>query len=115
MPGYWDAIVSSAPDNSPTSKRELLHMKRNFHSLPDRRWFGSFGEWLNRLNTLTSSNSVSRNFHWSDTYTIYHAEVGSEFDLVVAKLMISWTHVGVVSELPVESRCVHHGSSASKL
>jgi hypothetical protein len=74
IPGYWDSIIDSAPDNSPTSKRELIHMKRNFHNPPNRRWFGGFSEWLNRLNTVTSSNSISRNFHWSDKYTIYHAE-----------------------------------------
>jgi hypothetical protein len=73
IPGYWDSIIDSAPDNSPTSKRELIHMKRNFHNPPNRRWFGGFSEWLNRLNTVTSSNSISRNFHWSDKYIIYHA------------------------------------------
>jgi hypothetical protein len=75
MPGYWDEFINSAPDSSPTSKRELIAMKRNFHNPYDRRWFGGFKQWLNKLNTLTNANSISRNFHWSDKYTIYHAEV----------------------------------------
>jgi hypothetical protein len=107
MPGYWDAIVSSAPDDSPTTKRELLHMKRNLHNLPDRRWFGGFSEWLQRLNTLTSSNSVSRNFHWSDTYTIYHAEVRHSTHRIAYKLTTCRIFVGVVPELPVKSRRIN--------
>ncbi|KAJ7641878.1 hypothetical protein FB45DRAFT_862957 [Roridomyces roridus] len=39
-----------------------------------RRWTGSFGNWLSKLNTLTTGDSISRNYHWSDTYTIFHQE-----------------------------------------
>ncbi|EPS92980.1 hypothetical protein FOMPIDRAFT_1056393 [Fomitopsis schrenkii] len=76
IPGYWDEIIDSAPDSSPTSRKRDLHHKRNFHQpiQYEKRWFGGFTEWLQRLNTVTNGNSISRNFHWSDTYTIYHAE-----------------------------------------
>ncbi|KAJ7203385.1 hypothetical protein GGX14DRAFT_309849, partial [Mycena pura] len=74
MPGYWDSIIDSPPDGSTTSvrKRDL-----NFHQPRgvNKRWWGSFTNWylfrLNQLNTLTSKDSVSRNFHWSDSYTIF--------------------------------------------
>ncbi|KAI5116231.1 hypothetical protein M0805_001223 [Coniferiporia weirii] len=71
IPGYWDAIVDSAPDSTTTRKH-----KRNFHQPHeyDKRWFGPFDEWLAKLTTVTSSNSISRNFHWADTYTIFHQE-----------------------------------------
>jgi hypothetical protein len=75
MSGYWDEMINSKPDGSPTTRRELIQMKRNFHNPPDGRWFGGFSQWLKKINTLTSKNSISRNFHWSDKYTIYHAEV----------------------------------------
>ncbi|KAF7296727.1 Chitin-binding type-1 domain-containing protein [Mycena chlorophos] len=42
--------------------------------MPERRWFGSFTSWLNKINTLTTSDSISRNYHWTDTYTIFHQE-----------------------------------------
>ncbi|TFY61110.1 hypothetical protein EVJ58_g4713 [Rhodofomes roseus] len=76
IPGYWDEMIDSAPDNSPTDRKRDVHYKRNFHQPVEyeKRWFGGFTEWLQRLNTITNGNSISRNFHWSDTYTIYHAE-----------------------------------------
>ncbi|KAF7296695.1 Chitin-binding type-1 domain-containing protein [Mycena chlorophos] len=72
MPGYWDSIIDSPPDSGTTSVR-----KRDFHQprgMPERRWFGSFTSWLSKINTLTKSDSISRNYHWSDTYTIFHQE-----------------------------------------
>nr|GAT44459.1 predicted protein [Mycena chlorophos] len=72
MPGYWDSIVDSPADSGTTSVR-----KRDFHQprgMPERRWFGSFTSWLSKINTLTKSDSISRNYHWSDTYTIFHQE-----------------------------------------
>ncbi|KAH9919518.1 uncharacterized protein B0H18DRAFT_1122441 [Fomitopsis serialis] len=76
IPGYWDEMIDSLPDSSPTSRKRDLHYKRNFHQPLEyeKRWFGGFTEWLQRLNTITNGNSISRNFHWSDTYTIYHAQ-----------------------------------------
>ncbi|KAJ6503718.1 hypothetical protein C8R45DRAFT_973542 [Mycena sanguinolenta] len=75
MPGYWDAIIDSPPDSdSSLRKRNLnFHQPRGLEYI-EKRWFGSFGNWLSKLNTITQSNSASRNFHWSDTYTIFHQE-----------------------------------------
>ncbi|KAJ6483444.1 hypothetical protein C8R45DRAFT_830574, partial [Mycena sanguinolenta] len=76
MPGYWDAIIDSPPDEGTTSvrKRNLnFHQPRGLEYM-EKRWFGSFTNWLSKLNTITQSDSVSRNFHWSDTYTIFHQE-----------------------------------------
>jgi hypothetical protein len=58
-----DAMINSAPDAG------TILTKREFHQPQelDRRWFGPFDSWLKKLNTITSSNSVSRNFHWADT------------------------------------------------
>jgi hypothetical protein len=33
-----------------------------------------FTKWLDKLNTVDSDNSVSRNFHWRDKWNIFHAE-----------------------------------------
>ncbi|KAG6836731.1 hypothetical protein H0H93_004394 [Arthromyces matolae] len=72
IPGYWDEMVNSAPDSGTTSTRR----KRDYHMSSgfEKRWFGPFDAWLAKLNTVRSRNSIDRNFHWSDTYTIYHAE-----------------------------------------
>ncbi|KAJ7762137.1 hypothetical protein B0H16DRAFT_1455758 [Mycena metata] len=72
MPGYWDSIIDSPPDaTSSVRKRDLnFHQPRGL----EKRWFGSFKAWLSKLNTLTTSDSISRNYHWSDTYTIFHQE-----------------------------------------
>ncbi|KAJ6503678.1 hypothetical protein C8R45DRAFT_1209318 [Mycena sanguinolenta] len=76
MPGYWDAIIDSPPDEGTTSvrKRNLnFHQPRGLEYM-EKRWFGAFGDWLSKLNTLTAEDSISRNYHWSDTYTIFHQE-----------------------------------------
>ncbi|KAJ7614509.1 hypothetical protein FB45DRAFT_842418 [Roridomyces roridus] len=73
---YWNSIVDSTPDSTidPLRKRDL-----NFHSPRgvEKRWTGSFANWLSKLNTITNSNSIARNYHWSDTYTIFHQEEAS--------------------------------------
>ncbi|CAK5268570.1 unnamed protein product [Mycena citricolor] len=75
MPGYWDAIINTPPDSGTTSTKRS-NSKREFHQPEEleRRWFGPFDNWLQKINTVTNSNSVSRNFHWSDKYTIFHQE-----------------------------------------
>ncbi|KAJ7198004.1 hypothetical protein GGX14DRAFT_374612, partial [Mycena pura] len=72
MPGYWDSVIDSPPDSGASvRKRDLnFHYPRGM----EKRWFGSFTSWLAKLNTLTTSDSISRNYHWSDTYTIFHQE-----------------------------------------
>ncbi|KAJ7062148.1 glycosyl hydrolases family 18-domain-containing protein [Mycena amicta] len=67
MPGYWDEMINSPPDDGTTSTKRSNY-KRNFHQPEEleRRWFGSFDRWLQKLNTITNTNSISRNFHWSD-------------------------------------------------
>ncbi|KAF8144038.1 hypothetical protein K438DRAFT_1874697 [Mycena galopus ATCC 62051] len=71
MPGYWDSVINTPSDSISVRKRDL-----NFHHPRgmEKRWFGSFTDWLAKLNTLTASDSISRNYHWSDTYTIFHQE-----------------------------------------
>lgn len=60
-------MVNSAPDSGTTSTRR----KRDFHqsSQYEKRWFGPFDEWLAKLTTLRSRNSIDRNFHVS--FTVY--------------------------------------------
>ncbi|KAF9513934.1 hypothetical protein BS47DRAFT_1392832 [Hydnum rufescens UP504] len=73
IPGYWNEMVNSAPDTGTTNTGRGKH---DYHqpSEYEKRWFGPFDEWLAKLNRVQSRNSIDRNFHWSDTYTIYHAE-----------------------------------------
>ncbi|KAJ7467040.1 hypothetical protein FB451DRAFT_1340516 [Mycena latifolia] len=65
-------------DNGPilTVSTKHSNSKRDFHQPEglERHWFGPFNRWLQKLNTVTNGNSVSCNFHWSDTYTIFHQE-----------------------------------------
>lgn len=65
-------MINSPPDAGTTNTKR----KRDFHQPEglEKRWFGPFDAWLQRLNTVTSSNSISRTFSWSDTYTIFHQE-----------------------------------------
>uniref|UniRef100_A0A8H7XM16 GH18 domain-containing protein n=1 Tax=Psilocybe cubensis TaxID=181762 RepID=A0A8H7XM16_PSICU len=72
IPGYWHVICLTPPDSGTTSTRR----RRDFHQPLeyDKRWFGPFDAWLKKLNTVRSSKTVSRDYHWSDTYTIFHAE-----------------------------------------
>ncbi|KAK2461060.1 hypothetical protein APHAL10511_006907 [Amanita phalloides] len=72
LPKYWDAIVDSPPDSGTTNTRR----RRDFHQgfKYDKRWFGPFDSWLSKLTTVRSGDTVSRNYHWSDTYTIFHAD-----------------------------------------
>ncbi|KAJ6460467.1 hypothetical protein C8R47DRAFT_994030, partial [Mycena vitilis] len=72
MPGYWDSIIDSPPDDSSSVRKRNLdfHQPRGL----EKRWFGSFKAWLAKLNKLTQADSISRNYHWSDTYTIFHQE-----------------------------------------
>ncbi|KAF5329772.1 hypothetical protein D9619_009132 [Psilocybe cf. subviscida] len=69
-----DAMINSAPDDGTTSTRR--NAKRDFHQPEglEKRWFGPFDAWLKKLNTITSTKALSQNFHWSDTYTIFHQE-----------------------------------------
>ncbi|KAJ7864946.1 hypothetical protein B0H14DRAFT_2734817 [Mycena olivaceomarginata] len=65
MPDYWDTVV-----DSPTEQRGLPVGKPSLQ----KRWWGVFTKWLDKLNTVDSDNSVSRNFHWRDKWNIFHAE-----------------------------------------
>ncbi|KAJ7677758.1 glycosyl hydrolases family 18-domain-containing protein, partial [Mycena polygramma] len=71
MPDYWDTVVDSPPE------RHIRRQKRGLSvgkpSL-QKRWWGVFTKWLDKLNTVDSDNSVSRNFHWRDKWNIFHAE-----------------------------------------
>jgi hypothetical protein len=64
MPGYWDSVVDSPPE-----RREWLQ-KRGLWNPPqkEKRWWGSFTNWLKKLNTIESDNSQTRAFFWSDTW-----------------------------------------------
>lgn len=63
-------MVNSAPEENSTKRKRDYHQPSEL----ERRWFGPFGSWLDRLNTLSTGDSLERNFHWSDTYTIFHQE-----------------------------------------
>ncbi|KAJ7155586.1 hypothetical protein C8R46DRAFT_1196404 [Mycena filopes] len=65
MPDYWDTVVDSPPER----KRWL--QDRGL----EERWWGTFKSWLSKMTTVEKDTSVSRNFHWSDTWTIFHKEV----------------------------------------
>ncbi|KAJ6484674.1 hypothetical protein C8R45DRAFT_1214705 [Mycena sanguinolenta] len=63
MPGYWNAVIDSPPDEGTTSVRKKRDM--NFHQprgyqprAMEKRWFGSFSAWLAKLNTLATSDSI---------------------------------------------------------
>ncbi|KAK7014298.1 chitin-binding type-1 domain-containing protein [Favolaschia claudopus] len=75
IPGYWDEMINSPPDAG-TVNTKRSNKKRNFHQSEEleRRWFGPFDRWLQKLNTITSKSSKTRNFHWAETYTIFHQE-----------------------------------------
>ena len=70
-------MMNSPPDAGTDSTRRKRHMKRNFHQPHghDKRWFGGFSSWLNRLNTVKNANTITRTFSWADSYTIFHQEV----------------------------------------
>ncbi|KAJ6511223.1 hypothetical protein DFH09DRAFT_942072 [Mycena vulgaris] len=71
MPDYWDTVVDSPPERREwRQKRGLPVGKPGLQ----KRWWGAFTKWLDKLNTVDSDNSVSRNFHWRDKWNIFHAE-----------------------------------------
>lgn len=61
-----DAIIDSPPDSGTTTTKR----RRDFHqpSEYDKRWFGPFDSWLQRLNTVRSGDTVSRNYHVSGNH-----------------------------------------------
>ncbi|KAJ6523143.1 hypothetical protein DFH09DRAFT_1421136, partial [Mycena vulgaris] len=67
MPDYWDTVVESPPE--PTLSCRLAERRL------DERWWGTFKNWLSKMTQVEKDTSVSRNFHWSDTWTIFHKEV----------------------------------------
>ncbi|KAF8164160.1 hypothetical protein K438DRAFT_1984862 [Mycena galopus ATCC 62051] len=88
MPGYWDSVINTPSDSISVRKRDLnFHHPRAsqalvwlLHGLVCRKVHAaelltsSQIYRLAKLNTLTASDSISRNYHWSDTYTIFHQE-----------------------------------------
>ncbi|KAJ7062137.1 hypothetical protein C8F01DRAFT_1368794 [Mycena amicta] len=107
MPGYWDEMINSPPDDGTTSTKRSNY-KRNFHQPEEleRRWFGPFDSWLKKLNTITSTNSISRNFHWSDKYTIFHQEescpnFSSSLDISVSGLAQANSRFGYYLEATI--------------
>ena len=70
LPGYWDSVVDSPPE-----RREWLE-KHGLWKTPqkEKRWWGSFTTWLNKINTIESNNSQTCAFFWSDTWNIYHTK-----------------------------------------
>ncbi|KAJ7488142.1 hypothetical protein FB451DRAFT_1226548 [Mycena latifolia] len=65
MPDYWDTVVESPPERKRWLKERGL----------EKRWWGSFTNWLSKMTQVEKDTSFSRNFHWSDTWTIFHKEV----------------------------------------
>jgi hypothetical protein len=62
-------MVNSAPDSGTTDTRRR---KRDYHqpSGYEKRWFGPFDDWLAKLTTVRSRNSIDRNFHVSFTVCV---------------------------------------------
>ncbi|KAJ7131799.1 hypothetical protein C8R43DRAFT_895506, partial [Mycena crocata] len=83
MPDYWDTVVESPPERKRwyvvRSRLVMAHFFICFFRLQERsleeRWWGSFKNWLSKMNTVEKDTTVSRNFHWADTWTIFHKEV----------------------------------------
>ncbi|KAJ6608966.1 hypothetical protein B0H10DRAFT_2066126 [Mycena sp. CBHHK59/15] len=65
MPDYWDTVVESPPERKRWLQERSL----------EKRWWGTFKSWLSKMTQVEKDTSVSRNFHWSDTWTIFHKEV----------------------------------------
>ncbi|KAJ6579226.1 hypothetical protein DFH09DRAFT_1447553 [Mycena vulgaris] len=61
---YWDTVVESPPERKRWLKERGL----------EKRWWGSFKSWLSKMTQVEKDTSVSRNFRWSDTWTIFHKE-----------------------------------------
>jgi hypothetical protein len=61
-------MINTPPDDGTVSTKRS-NRKRDYHQPEDleRRWFGPFSRWVEKLNTVKNGNSISRNFHWSDT------------------------------------------------
>lgn len=58
--------------DSPPERRQWMEerglWKEKTHT---KRWWGAFTDWLNKLNTVTSESSTTRQFQWTDTYPIF--------------------------------------------
>ncbi|KAK6987473.1 chitin-binding type-1 domain-containing protein [Favolaschia claudopus] len=107
MPGYWNEMINTAPDEGTTSTKRS-NRKRDYHQPEEleRRWFGTFARWVEKLNTVKNGNSISRNFHWSDTYTIFHQEescpnFSSSLDITVAGMAQANSRFGYYLEATI--------------
>ncbi|PPR04933.1 hypothetical protein CVT24_007314 [Panaeolus cyanescens] len=108
MQDYWNEMINSPPDSGTDTTRRRRDMKRNFHQAHqyEKRWFGSFSSWLNRMNTVKSQNSIARTFSWADSYTIFHQEEScpnfhSSLDITVAGNAHLSSHFGYYLEATV--------------
>jgi hypothetical protein len=63
---YRDAIIDSPPDSGTTNTKR----RRDFHQPLEyeKRWFGPFDSWLQKLTTVRSGDTVSRNYHVRGNY-----------------------------------------------
>lgn len=62
-------MVNSPPDSDTIATRRR---RRDYHqpSEYEKRWFGPFDDWLAKLTTVRSRNSIDRNFHVSFTVSV---------------------------------------------
>ncbi|KAF9480725.1 hypothetical protein BDN70DRAFT_992516 [Pholiota conissans] len=67
LPDYWDSVVDSPPERRRWLQERGLWKEKTLA----RRWWGSFVDWLSKLNTVKSESTTTRQFLWSDTYPIF--------------------------------------------
>jgi hypothetical protein len=89
MPGYWDTVVDSPPERKRwylfTHPPNIDVIGAEPHRLQERglqeRWWGTFTNWLSKMNQVEKDASVSRNFHWSDTVRMFQFATQAHFSL----------------------------------
>ncbi|KAF9480694.1 hypothetical protein BDN70DRAFT_992496 [Pholiota conissans] len=67
LPDYWDEVVDSPPERRQWLQERGLWKEKTL----TRRWWGSFTGWLDKLNTVKTKSTTTRQFLWSDTYPIF--------------------------------------------
>ncbi|KAJ7717903.1 hypothetical protein B0H14DRAFT_3170880 [Mycena olivaceomarginata] len=72
MPDYWDTVVESPPERKGCSRSAGLR-SAGLNSVDGV--VSQTGCRFSKMTTVERDTSVSRNFHWSDTWTIFHKEV----------------------------------------
>ncbi|KAF8961088.1 hypothetical protein BDZ97DRAFT_2077079 [Flammula alnicola] len=70
LPDYWDTVIDSPPERKRWLQERGLWKEKTLA----RRWWGTFTGWLDKLNTVKTKSTTTRQFIWSDTYVIFSQE-----------------------------------------